>query len=278
MPQHHQSSLAELAQVMQMLDGHHEQPRDNQWHYLAQVMQQQQNAATQDYHNRLLQREIAKDAAEQAYKQQLMQHEQEQIDAALFHNGMATGMPFEQASRFLPERVKGAMAAEAAKLHQAQMPIAQDIAASVFNSPDTLPKGVTPMDMLNTKLTMAKIRPMDVLNDIDFSKLNPYPGYQAPATPNPADYNPQSVGAKIGSSLPQIGAAPISAVGAIGSGLSNALDFFQNILSGATGGKVPEAPSTEEKKKYQDALDSMGATFDPFSGSYTFPLQRQPEV
>lgn len=207
------SGLAELAQMMQLVNGGgqdnaaaQQQHAGLQWMQMQQQRQQQEAqqelqrqhyGAMQQKQAESLQQQISSDTwrqthaeaqdkhllaqekvAESRLKQQLiMERDKEQI--SLFQSALHANMPFEKAALLLPDRVRQNLL----KQHQEEiavgLPTAQSLVAGVYNSAEH--SKLDPNAMAMIALTNAGLRPMDYMDKIDYSGMNPFPGYRSKA-------------------------------------------------------------------------------------------------
>lgn len=185
------SDLEQLAQIMQLVQPfqqeHQQQMQQNQlMQYHQQQLQQeaQQYAATVDYQNRALaQTEAHQTAQEQhaidwAKVQQAMEEDRQGV--TMYDNAMRMGVPHEKALAFLSPQRQQAMLHFYAQEHAKQVPLAQSVAAGIWNSPEALKRGMDPSTLEQAALASAGIRPADFVGEIDRSSFNPYPGYSPP--------------------------------------------------------------------------------------------------
>lgn len=191
---HQPSDLEQLAQIMQLMQPFQQQhqqqvQQDQLMQYHQQQLQQaaQQHQDEQRYRQDALAQSHAQHLAELAYKDRALGMEEKTMSQRMLENvvnhGITTGsMKPEMGLKLLGNsdpRISQALHQLYGEQLQQQIGMAQPIAAGVFGG--SAIKDVPTAMHLATALASAGIKPTpEVLGGIDYSGMNPYPGYEAP--------------------------------------------------------------------------------------------------
>jgi len=200
------SGLAELAQMMQLVNGGGQdnsaalqQQGAMQWMRMQE--EQKQRAMEQEfrqqglqqqgqYQEGMLRQQLAHDRWQQTHAvnqdtiantrlgQQLLA-EQERNDLNAYQSAISSGTPVAKAISLLPERLQQRLF----KQHQEELalglPGAQSLVEGVYNSPDAVKKGVDPNMLAMAAIASSGLRPQDYMDKIDYSGMNPFPGFKS---------------------------------------------------------------------------------------------------
>lgn len=195
----------------------------------------QTHAEAQDRH--LLEQEKV---AEKRLKQQLAM-EQDKEGVQLYLSELQMGKPYASAVRHLSPARRASLIAQHQEDLMQGLPIAQSLVEGVYNNPEAGRGELDPNAMAMIALTNAGLRPMDYMDKIDYSGMNPYPGY----VPTDMTKPKQRVGQKIASAVK---GGPSSIWGLFDRGMYNTSQFLHDVLPGATSFD----PTYDENKAQQN--------------------------